>query len=402
MAHPGCIGRRGTGKNANWQVKLRVAGVRYTYGPRTEGFPPASATRRQVEEWAWKQQKALEKAAEREREGLAGRVRFSALLVQFREEELPVLAPGTRRSYEESLRPIEGYFVTLRRDPYLDELRARHVRAYLAWRRVNRRDGAAPLANRTLAKDRAVLHRIFAVAERLELRDGNPVARVEAPKHDPHQPVLLTDEQYEALIRECYAHGPMLGLYALLLGETGTRAYTEALQLRWEDVHLAEGFLFVASRPGARTKSGKGRWTPLTARLAAALRDHFAQFRLAAYRGVRPEYVFHHTRPWRTARAGDRVGSFRKAFDSAGRRAGLPAGFRRHDLRHRRVTSWLADGADVVLVKEAVGHADLRTTMGYTHLAREHLRRLVEPAPPAADPRVGGGAPKSVQATPGG
>jgi site-specific recombinase XerD len=34
---------------------------------------------------------------------------------------------------------------------------------------------------------------------------------------------------------------------------------------------------------------------------------------------------------------------------------------------------WLADGRDVVHVKEAVGHADLRTTMGYTYLAREHL-----------------------------
>ena len=28
---------------------------------------------------------------------------------------------------------------------------------------------------------------------------------------------------------------------------------------------------------------------------------------------------------------------------------------------------------------EARGHADLRTTMGYTHLLREKLRSLVEP-----------------------
>lgn len=33
----------------------------------------------------------------------------------------------------------------------------------------------------------------------------------------------------------------------------------------------------------------------------------------------------------------------------------------------------------MVKVKEAVGHADLRTTMGYTHLVREHLRSLVVP-----------------------
>lgn len=31
-----------------------------------------------------------------------------------------------------------------------------------------------------------------------------------------------------------------------------------------------------------------------------------------------------------------------------------------------------------MLVRGAVGHADLRTTMAYTHLARKHLRGLVE------------------------
>jgi site-specific recombinase XerD len=57
---------------------------------------------------------------------------------------------------------------------------------------------------------------------------------------------------------------------------------------------------------------------------------------------------------------------------------GLPGEFHQHDLRHRRVTTWLAAGADVVKVKEAMGHSDLRTTMGYTHLAREHLKDLVD------------------------
>lgn len=29
-------------------------------------------------------------------------------------------------------------------------------------------------------------------------------------------------------------------------------------------------------------------------------------------------------------------------------------------------------------VKQAVGHSDLRTAMQYTHLAREHLRALID------------------------
>ena len=79
----------------------------------------------------------------------------------------------------------------------------------------------------------------------------------------------------------------------------------------------------------------------------------------------------------------------RGAFDSAVARAKLPDGFRRHDLRHRRVTTWLAAGADVTKVKEAVGHSDLRTTMGYTHLSREHLRSLVDGDTEQAKPKEG-------------
>ncbi len=65
----------------------------------------------------------------------------------------------------------------------------------------------------------------------------------------------------------------------------------------------------------------------------------------------------------------------------AARRAKLPLDFDRLDLRHRRVTTWLAEGKNPVHVKEAMGHADLATTMGYTHLAKEHLRSLVEQEP---------------------
>ena len=42
------------------------------------------------------------------------------------------------------------------------------------------------------------------------------------------------------------------------------------------------------------------------------------------------------------------------------------------------MTLWLAEGKNPVHVKEAVGHANLSTTMRYTHLSREHLRSLVE------------------------
>ena len=71
-------------------------------------------------------------------------------------------------------------------------------------------------------------------------------------------------------------------------------------------------------------------------------------------------------------------GRVRRPFRGAAKRAELPDDLHQHDLRHRRVTTWLAGGANPVHVKEAMARADLRTTIGYTHLAREHLRGLVE------------------------
>jgi integrase/recombinase XerC len=262
------------------------------------------------------------------------------------------------------------------------EVRPGNVADYLAWRRVHPSgQRKAPVSSRTVQKDRACLHAVFAFAEELELREGNPVSKVTSPRADKRTPVILDSEQYESLLTACEGR-PMLSLYVTTLGEAGVRCDSEALHLRWEDVDLEEGFLWIASgRDGHRTKSGKGRWVPMTSRLRQAMRDHFARFRFATYDGQPTPWIFHHLTTRRRAGAGQRVQVLRRAFESAVARAKLPTALHQHDLRHRRVTTWLAAGGDAVKVKEAMGHADLRTTMHYTHLVRDNLRSLVEERP---------------------
>jgi site-specific recombinase XerD len=116
----------------------------------------------------------------------------------------------------------------------------------------------------------------------------------------------------------------------------------------------------------------------MTPHLADAMREHFARSRFAAFDGSRPEWVFHHATTRRQHVAGERIRSLRASFTALVKRAKLPAGLRQHDLRHRRVTTWLAEGKPAALVQEAMGHSDIRVTMGYTHLAKEHLRALVD------------------------
>jgi integrase len=222
--------------------------------------------------------------------------------------------------------------------------------------------------------------RLSGAAWALEFRDGDPVARTKAPESDSYNPTIITSEEYERLLRAC-ARRPMLWLYVLPLGESGLRADTEALQLQWDDVDLDRGFLQVTSgREGHRTTSGNSRWAPMTARLEAAMQAHFARHRFATYKGKRNAWVFHHDRDHHKCHAGARIVSLYHGFKSAAKRAKLLPFLRQHDLRHRRIIVWLAEGKNPVHVKEALGHSDLRTTMGYSRLAREHLRALVESA----------------------
>ena len=172
------------------------------------------------------------------------------------------------------------------------------------------------------------------------------MARVDPPKVTKRDPVLLSGDELERLLEAC-GENDMLRLWFLLLAESGVRSQSEALHLRWEDLHVPAGFLWIDSqRHGRRTKSGKGRWCPVTPRLTEALRDHMATYRLRTYgrAGQRSPWVFHYTLTARKAVAGERIRSMREAAEKARTAARLPEGFVFHDLRHRRVTSWLAEG----------------------------------------------------------
>lgn len=355
-----------------WRIRLMVGGVQHSY---TVEAPDRKA----VEQFAKNKRAELDKQQARNASGFETGVRFSSLLDRFERDVLPSLAKGTGDAYRDSTKILQLYFVEESGDPAIETLQAKHVTAFLTWRRAHRQNGDKPVSSRTVARDRAVLHRLFAFADQLELREGNPVARVAAPKCDRFEPTILDADAYEKLVKACDDR-LMLKTYSLLLGEAGLRCESEALWLQWDDVDLAEGYLWVATgRGGHRTKSGKGRWVPLTPRLQTVLKEHAAAFRMLTYRGKRSPWLFHHETTRRHHVAGERITSMRHSFANAVTRAKIPDGFRQHDLRHRRVTTWLAEGRSAVLVKEAMGHSDLRTTMGYTHLVRSNLRALVEP-----------------------
>lgn len=163
------------------------------------------------------------------------------------------------------------------------------------------------------------------------------------------------------------------------------RSGSEALWIQWQDVDLEDGFLWIESgRNGHRTKSGRSAYD------AEAARGDAPALRRLPHTDIRrraqPVRLPPHAYP---PPAGGGADPFLpQELRAAVGKADLPPGFTQHGLSHRGVTTWVAEGKNVVLAKEAVGHAHLATTISSTHLTREHLRSLVEEPTNAPEPRA--------------
>lgn len=223
---------------------------------------------------------------------------------------------------------------------------------------------------------------------------------IEAAKVPRHLPVVLSVDEVKALLGRVSGTS---GLILKLLYGTGMRVM-EAVRLRVKDVDFTRGEILVRDGKGA-----KDRVTMLPASLNLPLREHLERVRRLHEADLKSglgavhlpyalerkyptaarewiwQYVFPSARVSTDPRSG-RVGrhhaddkALQRALRQACREAGIQKHATPHTLRHSFATHLLEGGYDIRTVQELLGHADVQTTMIYTHVLNRGGRGVASP-----------------------
>lgn len=193
--------------------------------------------------------------------------------------------------------------------------------------------------------------------------DSNPLSLLPSPKVPKPLPVWVTESQMNTLIDDTEFGDDFLGkrdrLLIDLIYSTGMRR-SEAADLKTLDVDLGNKTIRVVG------KGNKMRIVPFGEELEVLLRGLMEE-KLHMF-GYDTEYLI-------TDEDGEKLRPEKVASIAHKYLSSIPTLARQttHVLRHSFATNMLANGADLMAVKELLGHASLQSTEVYTHLTPQEI-----------------------------
>jgi len=272
--------------------------------------------------------------------GEAGSLPFSVAVERY------LKAKSRKRSIKNDERSLKLFTECFGAETPLTQITAARISAWKAERlaatclQTGRRYSPAAI-NRPLA----ALHHLLKLAhEEWEALSAVPKIRLE--KEAQGRLRWLEPDEQARLLAACRAsRNPQLFNIVTVALETGLRV-SELLGLTWDRVDLSRGVIRLEL-----TKSGRRREIPM---------------RQVVYNVLASLPEPREGRVWR-------LRNIRTAFENAVAVAKLD-NFHFHDCRHHFASWFMMRGGQLQALKEILGHADLKMTLRYAHLAPEHLR----------------------------
>lgn len=221
-------------------------------------------------------------------------------------------------------------------------------------------------------------------------RGDDPSAIVEGPRQGRPLPKILSMDEVDRLLavagegvdddaRPLAERMRAARMTCLLetLYATGLRV-SELIALPRRAANAREQFIVILG------KGGRERLTPLSERAVASMRAYLELLRQAS-----PGLA---TGPWLFPSDSESGHITRQAFARDLKALAAAAGIATarvspHVLRHAFASHLLQNGADLRVVQELLGHADISTTQIYTHVLDERMKAMVRDLHPLNDRR---------------
>ncbi len=287
-------------------------------------------------------------------------------------------AANTLSSYERDLTDLREY---LGKKQTLVLAQSGDLSGYLA--HLGRQGFAASSQARRLSSMRQFYKFLYAEG----LRGDDPTSILDAPKKGRSLPKTLSEDHVGKLLAQAAGeaedpapgHLSRLRMLALLeiLYATGMRV-SELVSLPARVLDQQGRFLMI------KGKGNKERLVPLSRAAIEAMRKYgAAKAEMARQKEQTEESAWLFPSSGKDGFLPRQV--FARDLKDLAIRAGLPpSAISPHVLRHAFASHLLANGADLRVVQELLGHSDISTTQIYTHVLEERLRELVETHHPLA------------------
>ncbi len=203
----------------------------------------------------------------------------------------------------------------------------------------------------------------------------DPTTNLESPKLEKNLPRILSVKEVDQLLAQPKS-GTVAGLrdraMLELMYATGMRV-SELVGLNTEHLNLDRGFVRCLG------KGSKERIIPVGEIAVQYTREYLNRGWVKIRKNTWEKAIFLNLHGKRLTRQG-----FWKILKEYAKRGDIKKEISPHVLRHSFATHLLENGADLRVVQEMLGHADVTTTQIYTHLSQRKLREVYDRAHPRA------------------
>ncbi|MGL4394105.1 MAG: site-specific tyrosine recombinase/integron integrase [Brevinema sp.] len=229
------------------------------------------------------------------------------------------------------------------------------------------------LNTKSLARKISCFRSFYKDLIRLQLREDNPVDKLKTPKITQSLPHIISEDELKKLFtafeelsykdeNQYFQRIRDLLIFEILYS-CGLRV-SELCELKTSQIYLEEGIIRVFG------KGNKERLLPIGTSLELLL-EKYLPIRLMYLNGVDCDYVI--TSKFRKKVSRMFIWKVLKKYSEDLDITTLHP----HMLRHAFATHMLSYGADLRMIQELLGHADISTTEIYTHIDKKALAETV-------------------------